>query len=168
MPCVFADTDVEHQQLTKLKSKQSSGQVFILFWSSLQLLVQLDNCKYGSLYNYVHEHLVIYSPLFSNHQLFIFEAMRQKLYPVWMISTKSVLLFRSQSSMTWEIKYGWLFWGTEGQFSKFLKATLILCNKKEQQIYSIQLNDNLAKLAITSLPGSSSQQSIKQVQAFEE
>ena len=29
-------------------------------------------------------------------------------------------------------------------------------------------NDNLTKLAITSLPGSSSQQSIKQVQAYEE
>lgn len=43
--------------------------------------------------------------------------MTQKQYPVWMISTKLVHLFRSRSCMTWEIKWGWLFLGIEGWFT---------------------------------------------------
>lgn len=55
-----------------------------------------------------------FSRLHGNHFHFSFVVMKQKSSPVWMISIKWVLLFRSQSCMILEIKLGWLFLVTEG------------------------------------------------------
>lgn len=55
-----------------------------------------------------------FSRLHVNQFHFSFVVMKQKSSPVWMISIKWVLLFRSPSCMILEIKLGWSFLVTEG------------------------------------------------------
>lgn len=55
-----------------------------------------------------------FSRLHVNQFHFSFVVMRQKSSPVWMISIKWVLLFRSLSCMILVIKSGWSFLVTEG------------------------------------------------------